>query len=108
MAFTAKDGSKHTNHSSYKSANARLGAHEPQKGEAPEESMGGEPEEGSDGAQIASEHGPAHVIDIQHDHEGGRHTVHAMHPDGHEHETEHASADEAHKFAGDCAGCGMS
>jgi len=66
----------------------------------------GAPEDGQDGAAMAAEHGPATQLDIQHDHEGGRHTVHAVHPDGHEHETEHASADEAHKYAADCAGCG--
>lgn len=101
MAFQAKDGSKHTNHSTMKAADAHYGAGKP----APEEHNA--PEEGesqNDGAQVAEEHGPAQVIDIQHDHEGGRHVVHATHPDGHEHETEHASAGEAHKFAADCAG----
>jgi hypothetical protein len=108
--FVGKDGSRHTNHDSMKRANARFAAKQPapaavagQGGDGEEDNEGGEPQ---DGAAMAAEHGPATQLDIQHDHEGGRHTVHAAHPDGHEHDTEHASADEAHKYAADCAGVG--
>ena len=105
--FVAKDGSRHTNHSTYKQANARFQSQQPAQGaeqgggDGMDESM-----EPQDGAAMAQQHGPAIQTDVKHDHEGGKHTVHAVHPDGHEHDTEHASADEAHQYASDCAGCG--
>lgn len=108
MAFRASDGSGFTNHSDMKSHERKLGG---AKKPAAPSAMGGdpedgnEPEEGSDGAALAQEHGPAAQIDIQHD-PSGAHTVHVMHPDGHAHESQHASASEAHKFAADCAGVG--
>jgi hypothetical protein len=117
--FVSKDGSKHTNHDSMKRSDARFGAKQPQKqgGQSAGMMGGGEgdgsedynagAEEQADGSQMAAEHGPATDISMQHDHEGGLHTVHAKHPDGHEHDSEHGSAGEAHQFAGDCAGCGM-
>jgi hypothetical protein len=115
--FTAKDGSKHTNRDTMKRADARFGAQQPapQKiggagmGAAGDDGMGGNPDEqdgAQDGAALAAEHGPAEELNIQHDHENGVHKVHARHPDGHEHDTEHGSAGEAHKFAADCAGVG--
>lgn len=114
MAFTARDGSKHTNRDTMKRADARFGAQQaPQKigaGGASEDQGDGGLDQGEtqDGAQLAAEHGPATELNIQHDHENGVHHVHARHPDGHEHDSDHPSADEAHKFAADCAGCGMS
>jgi hypothetical protein len=112
MAFTAKDGSKHTNRDTMKRADARFGAQPPEK-IAPQagndDGMGGD-EMGQDGAQdgaaMAAEHGPATELNIQHDHENGVHHVHAKHPDGHEHQSEHGSAAEAHQYAADCAGVG--
>lgn len=112
--FVGKDGSRHTNHDSMKRANARFGAKPPQQaGGGQDEGYNAGAEEGmdqgqepQDGAAMAAEHGPATQLDIQHDHEAARHTVHAAHPDGHEHDSEHGSADEAHKFAADCAGVG--
>ena len=106
MAFEDSSGGKHTNHSSYKSAESKLKAKGPSATPQPD----GDPaeEQGSDGAAMAQQHGPAVQIDIQHNHEAGQHTVHAMHPDGHSHESQHGSAAEAHQFAGDCAGGGMS
>ena len=110
MAFSDSSGNKFTNHSSMKSSEAKLKAKGPSatpKANPADEEMdptaGGE----SDGAAMAQQHGPAVQIDIQHDHEGGQHNVHAMHADGHEHETQHGSAAEAHKYAADCAGGGM-
>jgi len=105
MAFQDSSGAKHTNHSSYKSAEAKLKAKGPSEAPAQEESA--EPEQGNDGAALAQQHGPAVQIDIQHNHEQGQHVVHVSHPNGHSHESQHGSAAEAHKFAGDCAGGGM-
>lgn len=50
-------------------------------------------------ADVKAAHGPATEINIQHDHEGGRHHVHSKHSDGHEHQSEHGSAEEAHDHA---------
>lgn len=60
-----------------------------------------------DGAQMAQEHGPAQSLMIQHDDASNMHTVHAAHPDGHEHQSTHGTKEEAHKYAADCAGSGM-
>lgn len=113
--FLAKDGSKHTNRETAKRADARFGA-QAQQGGMQKMGMGGGDGEGEggegegmepqDGAAMAQEHGPATDLQIHHEHEAGVHTVHAVHPDGHEHDTEHGSADEAHKYAADCAGVG--
>ena len=57
-----------------------------------------------DGAAIAAEHGPAHEIHMQHEHEMGAHHVHSVHPDGHEHHSDHGSVKEAHDHAHKLAG----
>jgi hypothetical protein len=111
--FVSKDGSKHTNHDSMKRADARFGAKQPQgaAGASDDYNSGAEDEldnEPQDGASMAAEHGPAIETTLKHDHEAGTHQVHAVHPDGHEHDTEHGSADEAHQYAADCAGVGQS
>lgn len=98
MAFQDSGGAKHTNHSSYKSAEAKLQSEGPS---ATPQADGDSMEQGSDGASMAQQHGPAVQISI--DHANG-HSVHAMHQDGHEHESRHGSAGEAHKYAADCAG----
>lgn len=105
MAFADSSGGKHTNHSSFKSAEAKLKAKGPSA--TPPMQTDGESQSEQGGKAMAEQHGPAVQIDIQHDHQGGRHSVHAMHQDGHEHETEHGSATEAHGYAADCAGGGM-
>src|SRR4029077_18852451 len=64
----------------------------------------GENPEQQDGAAIAAEHGPAHEIHMQHEHEMGAHHVHSMHPDGHEHHSDHGSVGEAHDHAKKLAG----
>lgn len=66
-----------------------------------QDSMGAE-----DGAAVAAEHGPAHEVHMMHDHEGGRHHVMSMHPDGHQHESEHGSVEEAHEHGKKLAGAG--
>jgi hypothetical protein len=65
-------------------------------------------EEGAedDGSQVAEEHGPATHVAMEHDHEQGMHSVHSMHPDGHEHHSEHGSAEEAHEHGKKLAGAG--
>lgn len=62
--------------------------------------------EEQDGSQIAQEHGPAHEVHMTHDHEGGMHHVHSMHPDGHEHHSDHESAEMAHDHGKKLAGIG--
>jgi len=54
--------------------------------------------------QVAAEHGPAHEIHMQHDHEGGVHHVTTHHPDGYVHEADHPSAEHAHTHAAHAAG----
>jgi hypothetical protein len=108
--FKAKDGSRHTNHDTMKQADARFGAQAPQK-IAPQGGDGGEDEmeQGApqDGAALAAEHGPAVEVNLEHDHENGVHRVHARHPDGHAHDSEHGSAGEAHQFGAQLAGAGQ-
>ena len=69
------------------------------------EEDGGEhtPEEA---AQTVEEHGPASEVHMTHDHEAGTHHVQTMHPDGHEHHSDHASMEEAHEHAKGLAGGG--
>jgi hypothetical protein len=86
---------------------AKGGAAKPAAGGEGEDYNAGAEQQTQDGAAMAQEHGPATQINIEHDHEGGRHHVNAVHPDGHEHDSEHGSAGEAHQYAADCAGAGM-
>ncbi|MDR5729432.1 MAG: hypothetical protein RB191_18620 [Terriglobia bacterium] len=113
MAFPAKDGKKFSM-ASRRNAHDRAGAVKESRGmsvnldkspadvlEPPE---GAEPEQ--DGAEIAQQHGPAMEVNLQHDHEGGTHHVHSVHPDGHEHHSDHGSAEEAHEHGKKLAGVG--
>lgn len=106
MAFADSSGGKHTNHSSFKSAEAKLKSKGPSANPADEEmdpTAGGD----SDGKAMAEQHGPAVQIDIQHDHEQGQHHVAVTHKNGTQHEKDFGSAAEAHGYAADCAGGGM-
>jgi hypothetical protein len=104
MAFTAKDGSKHTNHDSMRRADASFMAKQPAKQASPADDQDAAMEGAEDDpAQVAQEHGPAVEINIQHHHEAGQHHVHSVHPDGHEHHSEHGSAQEAHAHAAQLA-----
>jgi hypothetical protein len=109
MAFQDSGGNKFTNHSAMKSSEAKLKAKSPANAAISHEEENGQPDAANqqDGKALAQQHGPATEIQIQHDHEGGQHHVHAVHPDMHEHDSQHGSAAEAHAFAGDCAGGGM-
>ena len=104
MAFQSADGSKFTNRSTMQQHEARVGSKAPQPADVDDHDADNEPQ---DGAAIAAEHGPAIEVDVHHDHEANKHSVHASHPDGHEHQTEHATADEAHKFAAAVSGVGQ-
>ena len=45
--------------------------------------------------EVVAEHGPAHTIHYEHQHDAGQHKVTSMHADGHMHESMHGSAKEA-------------
>lgn len=62
--------------------------------------------EEQDGGAIAQEHGPAVEVNISHEHEMGSHHVRSAHPDGHMHESDHGSAEEAHEHGKKLAGVG--
>jgi hypothetical protein len=61
---------------------------------------GEEPQSGElDPSAVVAEHGPANDVHITHDHAAGKHHVTSTHEDGHVHESEHASAEEAGEHA---------
>lgn len=62
--------------------------------------------EEQDGGAVAQEHGPAVEVNISHEHEMGSHHVRSSHPDGHMHESDHGSAEEAHDHGKKLAGVG--
>lgn len=62
--------------------------------------------EEQDGGAVAAEHGPATEVNITHEHEIGSHHVRSAHPDGHMHESDHGSAEEAHEHGKKLAGIG--
>lgn len=99
MAHKAKDGKEFTNASQMRQHDARNAEKAPaphaQRGEAASE-MG--EEEGRAPQEVVDAHGPAHEITITHPKEGkGKHTVSSKHPDGHQHESEHETPEEAHQ-----------
>jgi len=59
---------------------------------------------GTPAAEVAKEHGRAKEVNIKHDHEAGKHSVSSKHEDGHQHNSEHGSAEEAHKAGAQLAG----
>jgi hypothetical protein len=106
MAHKSMNGKEYTNRSQAKHEDRRMEAAKPEPAEQPQE---GQPEDESwgdegEGSQMAQEHGPAVETHVMHDHENNRHMTMVKHPDGHEHQMEHGSAQEAHKYAADCAG----
>lgn len=98
MAFQSSDGKSFTNR-------PPMMAHERSvnRGMADRTDPLGQPNGGGDDA---AEHGPAVEVNVMHDHENGKHSVHSKHPDGHEAQSEHGSAEEAHEHAAKMAGCG--
>jgi len=64
----------------------------------------GQEHEGQSPEEVVAEHGPATTVHIRHDHEGNKHHVTSTHADGHVHESDHATAKEAHEAGGKLAG----
>jgi hypothetical protein len=56
-------------------------------------------EENEAPAQVVAKHGKAVHVHTSHDHTNNKHRVHSVHPDGHQHDSEHASAQEAQQAA---------
>ncbi len=46
--------------------------------------------------ETVAAHGPATHVDIEHDHEAGKHHVHSVHKDMHETESDHQTPEAAH------------
>ena len=114
MAFSSKDGSKFTNRDTMQQHERSMASRAPKIGseQALEEPDGGHDEPmGEDPHGVVQQHGPAVEVNVMHDHQGGKHSVHSMHQDGHEHESEHGSAKEAGQhgmcLGGDCDCGGM-
>lgn len=64
-----------------------------------------EPKEGeSEGAeQVVAQHGPATSVHSTHDHKAKKHHVTSVHEDGHVHDSDHETAEEAHEEGGKLA-----
>lgn len=99
MVFPAKDGKKFSNKDSQRTHDRMTSAKPMQQ--APQE---GEMQDEEAPEQVAEAHGPAHHLEIHHDHEMGVHEVHSDHPDGHHHVSQHGSVEEAHEHAQKLAG----
>jgi hypothetical protein len=111
--FQAKDGKKFGNKFQGAHYDKMHGKSAEEANEAPEFEAGEQEgaaegvDEGQDqgGAEaVVKAHGPAHTVTIKHDHEANKHHVHSSHKDGHEHLSEHGSAQEAHDHAGKLGG----
>lgn len=55
-------------------------------------------------AEVVQAHGPATTVHIKHDHAANKHHVTSTHEDGHVHESDHGTAQEAHEEGGALAG----
>lgn len=111
MAVQALDGSRHHSASRAKLHDemaADKGKKPPMTKATPE--AGGEPDgaEGHDVShmpihEVVEKHGPAHKVEIEHDHEAMSHKK-TSHHGKHKHVSEHESAEEAHDHAKMAAG----
>lgn len=104
MAFTAKDGSKHTNRDTMVQQDRKKMATMPDK-QAPADPMGEPDGDEQDGEAVAAAHGPATEVHMMH--QQGQHEVHSVHPDGHTHMSNHGSVEEAHEHGKKLAGAGQ-
>lgn len=107
MAFPTKDGQKKFGSAfktkRYDEFHAPSAEHE--KSESPvfeaAEKEGQDEQQQNEGhenpQEVVAEHGPAHSVHIHHDHENKKHKVVSHHADGHMHESEHGTPDEAHE-----------
>ena len=55
-------------------------------------------------SQVVKMHGKALHVHTSHDHENGKHHVHSIHADGHVHDSDHASEQEATQTAKELGG----
>lgn len=109
MAMYAKDGSRH--HSASRARTHDMNAAEkpaaaPMEKAAPagDESAGaGEDVSHMPIHEVVAKHGPAHKVEIEHNHEGGTHKK-TSHHGKHKHTSEHESAQEAHEHGAMAAG----
>jgi hypothetical protein len=62
------------------------------------------PEPPKDPHAVVSEHGPASSVHITHDHAAKKHHVTSTHADGHVHNSDHASAQEANEAGSQLGG----
>jgi len=95
MSFKAKDGKQFGNIFRQRKHDEMHGVMMPKAGkekEMPEKMEVEAPKP----HEVVAEHGKAKTVHIEHDHEGGKHSLTSMHEDGHEHKSEHESAEEAH------------
>lgn len=111
MAFQSSDGKKFTNRPPMMQHNKSLerGAQKSQGGGAgvmtdptAQPGMGGDMEQGGeDPHAVMEQHGPAMQTHTEHPPEGqeGPHMAHSMHPDGHDHRSEHGDGKSAHQHA---------
>lgn len=120
MAFPTKDGSKKFgsrfaqrkydehhggDNKPAASAGAKLmnDAHESKESpefEAGEQEGAQEQQQGQESPQnVVKMHGKAQHVHVSHDNENNKHHVHSVHADGHVHDSDHASADEARTAA---------
>jgi hypothetical protein len=115
MAFKAKDGSHH--HSASRAAfhdkmaadkaagdGAKDGAVETKpKGDGADGMEDGEDVSHMPIHEVVAKHGPAEKVEMEHDHEGGKHTK-TSHHGGKKHVSEHENAAEAHEHGMMAAG----
>jgi hypothetical protein len=65
---------------------------------------GGGGGEAQDIHSVVAEHGPAHKVNITHDHAANKHSMQSHHEGGHVHESHHGTAEEAHEEGKAAAG----
>ena len=63
-------------------------------------------EGGEQPQQVVAQHGKAHTVHVAHDHKANKHKVVSTHEDGHVHESDHGSPQEAHDAGKQLAGAG--
>jgi hypothetical protein len=98
------NGKSYTNADAWRTARATSKPMAKPMGGVAEAELPGDEEQ--DGTAIANEHGPATEVHMTHDEAIGSHHVHSAHPDGHMHESDHASKEEAHEHGKKLAGIG--
>src|SRR5262245_11172977 len=111
MAMYAKDGTRHHSASRARLHDEKSGGGKPpaapmSKPAVPAKPAGGAGESDlshMDIKDVVAKHGPAHKVEMEHDHAGGQHHVTSHHKGGH-HKSTHGSAHEAHMHGMQAAG----